>query len=211
MVNSVACVARSIKSDKSCSLKDRNTYTAARESKALLTSNEGFSVVAPMKVSSPDSTCGKNASCCDLLNRCTSSTNRMVCRPCLRRICACSTTSRISFTPDNTAESATKCASNECATSRASVVLPTPGGPQNIMECIRRWANATASGCPSPSKCFCPITSDKFCGRRRSASGVLASIVAACAEEMVGSLANKSVIVMHSLRMSKMVKSRLQS
>ena len=171
----VASLARTTKSAKSCSLKDCSTYTAARESSALLTSNEGFSVVAPIKVSKPDSTCGKKASCCDLLNRCTSSTNRMVCRPCAFQICACSTTSRISFTPDKTAESATNWASKECATSRASVVLPTPGGPQKIMECMRRWANATASGWPSPSRCFCPMTSDRFCGRRRSASGALSS------------------------------------
>ena len=58
-----------------------STYTAARESSAEFTSNDGFSVVAPTKVKRPCSTYGRNASCCALLKRCTSSTKRMVARP----------------------------------------------------------------------------------------------------------------------------------
>ncbi len=60
-----------------------STYTAARDSSAELTSKDGFSVVAPMKVNRPDSTCGRKASCWLLLKRCTSSTNTMV-RRCSR-------------------------------------------------------------------------------------------------------------------------------
>ena len=48
--------------------------------------------------------------------------------------------------------------------------LPTPGGPQN-RRCMRRWANATASGWPSAEQVFCPMTSDRFAdqtlGQRR--------------------------------------------
>ncbi|MDT4859767.1 hypothetical protein FQZ97_942930 [compost metagenome] len=87
-------------SDSGCS-----TYTAARDSKAELTSNDGFSVVAPMNVNRPLSTCGKKASCWLLLKRCTSSTNRMVrwaVKP-LRAASARSTASRMSFTPPSTA------------------------------------------------------------------------------------------------------------
>ena len=46
-----------------------NTNTRIRESNAPLISNDGFSVVAPIKVIVPASTCGRNASCCALLNR----------------------------------------------------------------------------------------------------------------------------------------------
>ena len=69
------------------------------------TSNEGFSVVAPMNVSRPCSTNGRNASCCALLKRCTSSTNMMVARPdCARVSSARATASRMSLTPASTAE-----------------------------------------------------------------------------------------------------------
>ena len=50
--------------------------TAQRESRAALTSKYGFSVVAPMSVSSPLSTAGRRASCCALLKRWISSRNR---------------------------------------------------------------------------------------------------------------------------------------
>ena len=60
---------------------ERSTYTRARDSSALMTSNDGFSVVAPMKVSVPSSTYGRNVSCCALLNRCTSSRNNTLRRP----------------------------------------------------------------------------------------------------------------------------------
>ena len=51
------------------------TNTFERESSAALTSNEGFSVVAPIRTMSPDSTRGRKASCCALLKRWISSTN----------------------------------------------------------------------------------------------------------------------------------------
>ena len=46
---------------------------------AELISKEGFSVVAPMRMMLPFSTKGRKASCCALLKRWISSTNRMVC------------------------------------------------------------------------------------------------------------------------------------
>ena len=150
-----------------------STYTAARDSNALLTSNDGFSVVAPMKVSSPRSTKGRKASCCALLKRCTSSTNRIVWRPdCASVASARATASRMSLTPASTAEMAMKSALNASAISRASVVLPEPGGPQRIIECSLPDANATASGLPSPSRWRWPTTASMLFGRSRSASGV---------------------------------------
>ena len=119
---------------KSMSDKGCNTYTAARDNSAEFTSKEGFSVVAPMKVNRPDSTCGKKASCWLLLKRCTSSTNTMVRLGASesRSASALSTASRISFTPPSTALMAKNCASKASAIKRAMVVFPTPGGPHKI-------------------------------------------------------------------------------
>src|SRR5438034_3104643 len=129
-----------------------------------------------MKVSRPDSTCGRNASCCALLKRCTSSTKRMVARPNWSRASrARSTASRISFTPESTAEIAMKSALNACAINRASVVFPTPGGPHRIIECGLPARSATHSARPSPSRCSCPTMSWTLFGRSFSASGTLAS------------------------------------
>ncbi len=137
-----------------------------------MTSNDGFSVVAPMNVTRPFSTNGRNASCCALLNRCTSSTNNIVCRPDWASVAsACAIASRMSLTPDNTADKAMNSALKAFAISLASVVLPTPGGPQRIIECGLPDANATASGLPGPSRCRCPITSATVFGRSLSASG----------------------------------------
>ena len=53
------------------------TYTWQRLSKALFTSKEGFSVVAPINVIIPFSTAPSKASCWPLLKRCISSIKRM--------------------------------------------------------------------------------------------------------------------------------------
>ena len=63
----------------------RGSATRQRESKAALTSNDGFSVVAPISVIVPSSTLGSSASCCALLKRWISSMNRTV-RPLRRRV-----------------------------------------------------------------------------------------------------------------------------
>ena len=63
-------------------------------------------------------------------------------------------------------------ASKPSAIRRASVVLPTPGGPQKIMECGRPDSKATRSGLSGPSRCDCPTTSASVRGRRRSAGHV---------------------------------------
>ena len=66
-----------------------------------------------MKKSVPSSTNGRNASCCALLKRCTSSRNSTVRRPLARRVAAPrSTAARTSLTPASTADSATNSASH---------------------------------------------------------------------------------------------------
>src|SRR5687767_8371776 len=131
-----------------------------------------------MKVRSPRSTCGRKASCCALLKRCTSSTKRIVLRPdCCRASSARATASRISLTPASTAEIAMNSASNAFAMIRASVVLPTPGGPHRIMECGLPASNASRRGLPGPSRCDWPTNSSSERGRSRSASGASGSLL----------------------------------
>ena len=95
-----------------------------------MTSKYGFSVVAPISVTSPSSTAGRSASCWALLKRWISSRKRIVRWPDPpSRSRARASTSRTSFTVAETAESSSKAAPVVSATMRASVVLPVPGGP----------------------------------------------------------------------------------
>ena len=70
-----------------------------------------------------------------------------------------------------------KSSPNAFAISRASVVLPTPGGPHRIIECGRPDSKATRSGLPGPSRCDWPTTSSivlrshPLCERRAGGLG----------------------------------------
>jgi hypothetical protein len=158
-----------------------------RERRAELTSNEGFSVVAPIRVIVPSSTCGRIASCCALLKRCTSSMKRIVRPPCIpRRSFASFTAARRSATPAVTALSGTKCARVVSAMIRARVVLPTLAAPrgsatgQPIASMIRR------KRVPGPTIPSCPTNSSSARGRIRVASGArFASSRSRAVEEIV--------------------------
>ena len=101
-----------------------------REISAELTSKYGFSVVAPISVTTPSSTAGSSASCWALLKRWISSRKKIVGRPEVSRRCrARAITSRTSARPALTADSSSKAEPVSWATMRASVVLPVPGGP----------------------------------------------------------------------------------
>src|SRR6185437_13941627 len=63
------------------------------------------------------------------------------------------------------------CALERLAISRASVVLPVPGGPQRIREWSCPDSMARRSGLPGPRTCCWPTTSSRDRGRIRSASG----------------------------------------
>jgi hypothetical protein len=145
--------------------------TCDRLSSAAFNSNEGFSVVAPTRRMVPSSICGRKPSCCALLNRCTSSTNRSVPRPWLRRSFAASNTLRSSGTPEKIALICTKARSVASASSRAIVVLPTPGGPQRMSEDRLPEASMAPRGPSRDSTLSCPITSDSVAGRSLSANG----------------------------------------
>ena len=63
-----------------------------------------------------------------------------------------STAVRMSFTPDTTAESASKRHPGEDPSSRANVVFPVPGGPQRIIEGMSSLAIRPRSALSSPSR-----------------------------------------------------------
>src|ERR1700724_2564531 len=150
---------------------ERKTSTRARERSAALSSKEGFSVVAPTSTTVPSSITGRNESCWARLKRCTSSTNRSVPLPVSRRARAASNTFFRSATPENTAEICSKCRSVASASSRATVVLPVPGGPQNTSEPSERVTSMRVSAPSGPSRWSWPTTSASFSGRNLSASG----------------------------------------
>ena len=77
----------------------------------------------------------------------------------------------ISAIPATTAEKGTNCARVVAAISRASVVLPEPGGPQKISDGTRSESIARRRNPPSPTTAACPTTSSRLRGRIRSASG----------------------------------------
>src|SRR5256885_16678704 len=81
------------------------------------------------------------------------------------------TASLMSFTPENTAESAMNSASNASAIRRARVVLPTPGGPHRIIECGLPESKARRRGLPGERRCSWPTNSSSDLGRKASASG----------------------------------------
>ena len=83
-------------------------------------------------------------------------------------------TARISRMPLVTAEKSMNAARVLPAMMRASVVLPTPGGPQKIMELMRSLSIRRRSTFPSPSRCRCPTNSSSVSGLSRAASGCAA-------------------------------------
>ena len=148
------------------------TKTRVRERSGPTTSKLGFSVVAPMRVMAPRSTCGRRASCCARLKRWISSTKRTVPRPvAARRAFASSRTRRTRGIPSVTAEKGMNAASIRLASSPARVVLPVPGGPQKMRLGTRPLSMSWRRGRLSPTSFGCPTNSASVRGRMRAASG----------------------------------------
>ncbi len=80
----------------------------------------------------------------------------MRCSRCPSRSRAAAITSRTSFTDAFTADSGTNALVVASAISRASVVLPVPGGPQKMTDESRSASISRRSGRPSPSRCSWP-------------------------------------------------------
>ena len=84
---------------------------------------------------------------------------------------------RTRATPSVTAENATKVASPRLARSRASVVLPLPGGPQRMRLERAPPSSMRLSGLPSARRRACPANSASVRGRIRAARGAPAPAV----------------------------------
>src|SRR6266478_6414724 len=93
-----------------------------------------------------------------------------------RDLCsATAMTSLISLMPARTALKETNSELVRRAMSRASVVLPQPGGPQKSMEPRLSFSICTRSDLPGPRSFSWPMNSSRVRGRMRSASGWLAA------------------------------------
>ena len=128
--------ARSSSTERSEASRDFRTKTWQRERRGVITSNEGFSVVAPMSITVPASTAPSRASCWALLKRWISSMKRIGAAGEVKseRLRAESMTSRTSFTPAVTADRVKNSREVLWAMILARVVLPTPGGPQSMKD-----------------------------------------------------------------------------
>ena len=95
-----------------------------------LTAKNGFSVVAPTRITCPASTSGRRMSCWARLNRWISSRNNTVRSPAFpSRSRAASKIARTSLTPTPAAFTCSKWLRVCPAITWASVVFPVPGGP----------------------------------------------------------------------------------
>ena len=90
-----------------------------------------------------------------------------------RRSRACRITARTSSTRAETADSSSKSAPVRSATIRASVVLPTPGGPKRIIDGGRSSSIARRSAEPSASTWRWPTRSSSVRGRMRCGRGAI--------------------------------------
>ena len=88
--------------------------------------------------------------------------------------------------PESTAENSIKLALVARAIIFASVVFPTPGGPQKISEAESSLSICNRSGFPAASKCVCPKNSSSVHGRMRSASGDRCGKRSAVADDISG-------------------------
>ena len=123
-------------------------------------------MVAPTRNTSASSTAGSSVSCCALLKRWISSRKKIVRSPLVSRRCwARSSTARTSARPALTADASSKAAREFTASSRASVVLPVPGGPYRIIECGRPSSIAVRSAEPRAEQV---LLADELAERRRS-------------------------------------------
>ena len=111
-------------------VKASNVMSRKRDKSGLLTSKNGFSVVAPMRIIVPSSTQGNNTSCWLLLKRWISSRNNIVlCCNDRTRLRASSMMLRNSPIPALVAFKFTKWLLLTLAMIPASVVFPVPQGP----------------------------------------------------------------------------------
>ena len=166
-------IARSRTPRTSSSVSGSRVSSSERESSGEITEKNGFSVVAATRVTQRFSTPGNSASCCALVNRCTSSTNSTVSLPLeARRLRAELIASRTSLTPAATAETSTKCRLVWPETIEAIVVLPVPGGPHSSSDIDWSPSTSRRSGAPGVEQVLLARrSSSRSRGRIRTARG----------------------------------------
>ena len=145
------------------------------DSKGEIIEKDGFSVVAPIRVITPFSICGKKLSCCALLNLWISSINSIVWRPSEKFCLAFSKIILKSFTPDRTADNSKSSVQNCLDTVLAIVVLPQPAGPQSIKDDNGFFFIILFKEPVFENIFSWPIISSKFLGLNFSANGWRAS------------------------------------
>ena len=129
-----------------------------RDSNALCTLNEGFSVVAPINVTWPDSTGPRKTSCWLLEKRWISSQKMIVFRPVNPSSALASENIFLhSATPELVLLISTKRLPTMFAITLAIVVLPVPAPPQSIMDGTRS-ASISPRSTPSGPTSSCPYT-----------------------------------------------------
>ena len=122
-----------------------------------LMEKDGFSVVAPIRTSSPLSMKGRKMSCCFLLNRWISSMNNTVGFPVWRNsLFAFSATARISWMPAVQQESEREAQEVCRMMMEAMVVLPQPGGPKRISEGGGSCSRSVRRTVPAPKRSVFP-------------------------------------------------------
>src|SRR6188472_1951967 len=189
-----AAAPRRITCSSCSSVRGSSSITVQRESSAWFTSKYGFSVVAPINVTSPSSTACNTESCWRLSKRWISSMKRIVRMPLPpSRSRARARTARTSSSRADTADSSSSTADDNSATIRAIVVFPTPGGPWRIIDGARPSSIARRSTVPGPRTCSCPMSSSSERGRTRCGSGAIAAACAA-AESLKRSLIEASML-----------------
>ena len=168
-----SATARSSSVPTAASSRACRPSTRLRESRGATTEKLGFSVVAPTSSTTRSSTAASSASCCVREKRWISSMNSTVRRGsgAVSRRRATSMTPRTSFTPAFSALRASNARPVACEMSRASVVLPVPGGPCSTTEAGAAPSTRRRSGAPGPSRWSWPTTSSRLAGRIRTASG----------------------------------------
>ena len=155
-----------------------NSDRRRRDAREPMRRVERVSVVAPIRVTRPDSTTGRSASCCALLKRSISSMKSTVRRPCAPRRSRSTADDRLHVGLAGRDRGQllgvrTACRRRRCA--RASSCRCPAARRKRARTTTRSSSIARRSAAPSPTSCGWPANSSSPRGRRRSASGACAA------------------------------------
>ena len=149
--------------------------TVARDSSAELTSNDGFSVVAPMKVNNPRLDVRQEGVLLRLVEAVHLVDEDDRRPPAARQLGALDRLADVLDAAEHRRDGEELGVEGLRDEPRERRLLPTPGGPTGSSECSRPVSKAVRSGFARAERCCWPITSSSVRGRRRSASGASAA------------------------------------